>query len=157
MQLFISITAVFLAAAIGSIFTNRSVTNWYAGLKKPHFTPPNWLFGPVWTILYILMAISVFLIWRQGLDTERILLAFILFWIQLAFNTMWSVAFFGMRSITGGVIIISILWMLIIATMVTSFAVNLWAGILLVPYIIWVSLASYLNIGIWFENRSYEK
>ena len=156
MQLFISIVAVFVAAGIGSLFTNRSVTNWYAGLKKPPFTPPNWLFGPVWTILYILMAISVYLVWRQGLGTEEVLLAFILFWIQLMFNALWSVVFFGMRSIAGGVIVILILWMLIVATIVTSFMVNLWAGILLIPYIIWVSLASYLNIGIWFENRTYE-
>ncbi len=156
MQLLISFVAVFLAAVIGGLFTNQSVTNWYANLKKPAFTPPNWLFGPVWTILYILMIICVYLIWRQGLDTEGILLAFILFWIQLAFNSLWSVVFFGMRSIAGGVTVILILWMLIIATIATSFMVNLWAGILLIPYIIWVSLASYLNIGIWFENRSYE-
>ena len=156
MQLFISITAVFVAAAIGSMFTNRSVTNWYAGLRKPRFTPPNWLFGPVWTILYILMAISVYLVWQQGLGTEGILFAFILFWIQLVFNALWSVVFFGIRSITGGVTVILILWMLIVATIVTTLLVNLWAGILLIPYLIWVSLASYLNIGIWFKNRSYE-
>ena len=153
MQLAISIIAVLAAAVIGSLFTGKSVTVWYPGLKKPAFTPPNRVFGPVWTLLYILMAISVFLVWQQGLDTVGGLTAFILFWTQLAFNALWSAVFFGLKSKGGGVIVIIILWLLIVATIIVSFQVSLWAGILLIPYILWVSLASYLNIGIWLINR----
>ena len=153
MQLAVSIVAVFAAAVIGSLFTGKSVTNWYPGLKKPAFTPPNGLFGPVWTVLYVLMAVSVFLVWKQGLDTAGVLPAFVLFWIQLIFNALWSIVFFGMRSKVGGIFVIGILWLIILATIITSFRVSVWAGILLVPYILWVSLASYLNIGIWVVNK----
>jgi tryptophan-rich sensory protein len=154
MQLAVSIVAVFAAAVIGSLFTGKSVRSWYPGLKKPAFTPPNGLFGPVWTVLYILMVVSVFLVWQQGLDTAGVLPAFILFWVQLVFNALWSIVFFGMKSKGGGIIVIGILWLLILATIITSFQVSVWAGILLVPYILWVSLASYLNIGIWVVNKS---
>lgn len=153
MELVVSIVAVFAAAAAGSLFTAKSVGAWYAGLKRPPFTPPNWAFGPVWTALYIMMAAAIFLIWRQGLNTEGVLLPFILFWVQLVFNAAWSAVFFGMRSKGGGVVVIALLWCLILATIVTSFPVSLPAGILLIPYIVWVTLASYLNIGIWLINR----
>jgi benzodiazapine receptor len=153
MQLAISIIAVLAAAVIGSLFTGKTVTVWYPELKKPVFTPPNRVFGPVWTILYILMAISVFLVWQQGLDTTDGLVAFILFWTQLVFNALWSAVFFGLKSKGGGAVVIIILWLLIVATTIFSFQVSLWAGILLIPYILWVSLASYLNIGIWLINR----
>ena len=130
-----------------------SLPTWYAGLKKPPYTPPNWAFGPVWTTLYILMGISVFLVWQKGLATPGVMLAFTLFWVQLAFNALWSVIFFGRKSKGGGVIVIAILWLLILATMIASFRVSVWAGALLVPYIVWVSIASYLNVGIWILNR----
>ena len=152
-RLVISILASFAAAGIGSLFTFKAIPTWYAGLKKPRYTPPNWAFGPVWTILYILMGISVFLIWQKGLATPGVMLAFTLFWVQLAFNALWSVIFFGRKSKGGGVIVIAILWLLILATMIASFRVSVWAGALLVPYIVWVSIASYLNVGIWILNR----
>jgi len=152
-KIVISILACFAAGGIGSIFTTKSIPEWYARLNKPRFTPPNWAFGPVWTILYILMGISVFLVWQNGLSNEGILLAFTLFWIQLTFNALWSIVFFGIRSKEGGIFIIITLWLLILATIITSFPVSRWAGALLIPYILWVSLASYLNIGIWLLNR----
>jgi len=152
-RLVISIVASFAAAGIGSLFTFKAIPTWYAGLKKPRYTPPNWAFGPVWTILYILMGISVFLVWQKGLATPGVMLAFTLFWVQLAFNALWSVIFFGRKSKGGGVIVIAILWLLILATMIASFRVSVWAGALLVPYIVWVSIASYLNVGIWILNR----
>ncbi len=156
-RLVISLAACFLAAGIGSIFTAKSVKQWYPGLKKPRFTPPNRMFGPVWTVLYILMAISVFLIWKEGLNTEGVLLAFILFWMQLIVNTLWSVIFFGFRAKGSGVITIVILWLLILATIITSFRVSALAGGLLIPYIVWVSIATYLNTGVWLLNKPATK
>jgi benzodiazapine receptor len=152
-KLIISILASFAAAGIGSIFTFKAIPTWYRGLKKPRYTPPNWAFGPVWTTLYILMGISVFLIWQKGLAANGATLAFILLWVQLALNALWSVIFFGIKSKGGGVITIIILWLLILATMITSFRVSGWAGALLIPYIVWVSIASYLNIGVWVLNK----
>jgi benzodiazapine receptor len=152
-KLVISILASFAAGGIGSLFTFRVIPTWYAGLKKPPYTPPNRVFGPIWTTLYILMGISVFLVWQKGLATNGAMLAFTLFWIQLAFNAFWSVIFFGMKSKGGGVMTIIVLWLLILATMVTSFRVSGWAGALLIPYIVWVSIASYLNIGVWLLNK----
>ncbi len=156
-KLVISILASFAAGGIGSFFTFKAIPTWYAGLKKPPYTPPNWAFGPVWTTLYILMGISVFLVWQNGLATNGTLLAFTLFWIQLALNALWSIIFFGMKSKGGGVITIIVLWLLILATMITSFRVSRWAGALLIPYILWVGIASYLNIGVWLLNKSTNK
>jgi translocator protein len=152
-KLVISIIACFAAAGIGSLFTLKAIPNWYAGLKKPSYTPPNWAFGPVWTTLYLLMGISVFLVWQKGLATNGALLAFILFWIQLLVNAIWSIVFFGIKSKGGGVIAIIVLWFLIMVTMIASFRVSGWAGALLIPYIVWVSIASYLNIGTWLLNK----
>ncbi len=153
LKLVISILASFAAGGIGSIFTFKAIPTWYRELKKPRYTPPNSAFGPVWTTLYILMGISVFLVWQEGLTASSAMLAFILFWVQLAINALWSVIFFGMKSKGGGVITIIVLWLLILATMITSFRISSWAGALLVPYIIWVSIASYLNIGVWLLNK----
>jgi benzodiazapine receptor len=152
-KLIISILASFAAGGIGSLFTFKAIPTWYPSLKKPPYTPPNWVFGPVWTSLYILMGISVFLVWQKGLSTNGVLLAFILFWVQLVFNALWSVIFFGIKSKGGGAIIIVVLWLLILAVIITSFRVSAWAGGLFIPYIIWVSIASYLNIGIWWLNK----
>jgi tryptophan-rich sensory protein len=152
-KLLVSIIACLAAGGIGSLFTFKAIPIWYTGLKKPPYTPPNWAFGPVWTALYILMGISVFLIWQKGLATDGVSLAFTLFWIQLMLNALWSIIFFGMRSKGGGFITVVVLWFLILATMITSFRVSGWAGSLLIPYILWVSIASYLNIGIWLLNK----
>lgn len=152
-KLLISIVSCLAAGGIGSLFTYKAIPNWYPTLKKPPYTPPNSAFGPVWTTLYILMGLSIFLIWQGGLAEDNVLLAFIFFWVQLAINAVWSIIFFGMRSKGGGVIVIIFLWLLILATIITSFKVSVWAGALLIPYIVWVSIASYLNIGIWLLNK----
>ena len=152
-KLVVSILASFAAGGIGSLFTFKAIPTWYAGLKKPRYTPPNRVFGPIWTTLYILMGISVFLVWQKGLAANGVMLAFILFWIQLAFNAFWSIIFFGMKSKGGGIIVIIALWLLILATIITSFRVSGWAGVLLIPYIVWVTIASYLNIGVWLLNK----
>jgi len=152
--LIVSILACLAAGIIGSLFTFKAIPAWYRGLIKPKYTPPNQAFGPVWTTLYILMGISVYLIWQQGLAIDGVLLAFVLFWVQLVLNAIWSIVFFGMKSKGGGVIVIIVLWLLILATIITSFRISALAGALLIPYIIWVTIASYLNIGIWWLNRS---
>ena len=152
-KLIISILACFAAGGIGSLFTFKAIPTWYPGLKKPKYTPPNQVFGPVWTTLYILIGISIFFIWQKGLSGNNVLLAFALFWVQLVFNALWSIVFFGMKSKGGGVLIIILLWFLILATIITSFRVSIWSGVLLLPYIIWVSVATYLNVGIWWLNK----
>src|SRR5512136_87027 len=113
-RLVISILAPLVAGGIGSLFTFKAIPTWYQGLKRPPYTPPNWAFGPVWTTLYILMGISVFLVWQKGLDTTGTMLAFTLFWIQLAVNALWSIIFFGMKSKGGGAMAIAALWLLIL-------------------------------------------
>jgi len=157
LKLVISLLVSFAAGGIGSLFTLKSIPTWYAQLRKPRYTPPNQTFGPVWTTLYILMGISVYFIWQRGLATDGVLLPFVLFWVQLILNALWSIIFFGMKSKGGGVITIIVLWFLILATIITSFQVSIWAGILLIPYILWVSIASYLNVGVWLLNRTLKK
>jgi benzodiazapine receptor len=152
-KLTISIVASFAAGGIGSISTFKAIPTWYATLKKPPKTPPNCAFGPVWATLYVLMGVSVFLVWRNGLGSDVTRIAFTLFWVQLALNALWSFVFFGRKSIRGGVITIAILWFLILATTVASFRVSTLAGSLLILYLIWVTIASYLNIGVWWLNR----
>jgi len=152
-KLIISIVACFAAGAIGSISTFKAIPTWYAALKKPPKTPPDRAFGPVWATLYVLMGVSVFLVWRSGLAGDAARIAFTLFWVQLALNALWSVVFFGRQSIGGGVIIIVTLWFLILATTIASFRVSTPAGSLLIPYLVWVTIASYLNIGVWRLNK----
>jgi len=147
-----SIVACQVAGGIGSIFTAPAISTWYATLEKPAFTPPNSVFAPVWITLYLLMAIAVFLIWRKGLDEKVLRRAFLIFWGQLIINILWSVVFFGLKSPLAGVITIIILWFAILLTLITFFKNSNVAGGLLVPYIVWVSIATYLNVGIWILN-----
>ena len=97
MKLLFSVILCLAAGVIGSFFTRSSLETWYSGIKKPSFNPPPWVFAPVWTMLYILMGIAVFLIWQKGLNNEKIRIALLVFLVQLALNTLWSPAFFGMR------------------------------------------------------------
>ncbi len=152
----VSILACFAAAGVGSLVTFHAVKTWYPGLRKPRFTPPNWVFAPIWTTLYVLMAIAVFLLWQKGFASPGVALAVILFWTQLTFNALWSLVFFGMRLKGGGLVVIAILWPLILATMIASFRVSAWSGALLVPYLVWVTIAVYLNGGFWWLNRGQE-
>ena len=152
-KLAISIIACEGAGFIGSIFTLKSITGWYQGLEKPRFTPPERAFGPVWLTLYLLMAVSLFLVWRQGLIDADVRIGFIIFWIQLVLNVLWSELFFGLRSPLAGLCNIALLWLAIFVTLVLFFRISVVAGALLIPYILWVSIATYLNAGIWWLNR----
>jgi benzodiazapine receptor len=152
-KLIVSIAACEGAGGIGAIFTTPAIPNWYANLKKPGFTPPNRVFGPVWITLYLLMGIAVFFVWREGLSQEGVTTAFIVFWVQLVLNILWSVIFFGHKSIIGGMTVILLLWALILVSIVLFFNVSSIAGGLLIPYIIWVSIAANLNVRVWILNR----
>ena len=152
-KLIISIVACEGAGGIGAIFTTPAIPTWYAGLKKPTFTPPNSVFGPIWITLYLLMGIAVFLVWREGLSQEGVTIAFAVFWGQLVLNILWSVIFFGLRSLLGGVVVIILLWIAILFNIILFFGVSSIAGGLLIPYIIWVTIAANLNVQVWKLNR----
>jgi translocator protein len=152
-KLIVSIVACEGAGGIGAIFTTRAIPAWYAGLKKPTFTPPNSVFGPIWITLYLLMGIAVFLVWREGLGQEGVTIAFVIFWAQLVLNILWSVIFFGLKSLFGGMVMILLLWIAILINIIAFFGVSPLAGSLLIPYIIWVSIAANLNVQVWKLNR----
>ncbi len=152
-KLVVSIVACLAAGAIGSIFTRSAVTTWYATLGKPAFSPPNWLFAPVWTLLYILMGIAAFLVWRKGLGNRQVRSALIVFLIQLILNTLWSVVFFGLESPLFGLVVISVLWVVILVTVIQFFKISRAASMLLWPYLLWVTFAAVLNSSIWLLNR----
>ena len=125
-------------------------SSWYGALIKPAINPPDWIFGPVWTVLYILMGIALFLVIES--ESSYRAMALKLFWVQLVLNVTWTFMFFGFESPLLGLINIVALWILIIATIFYFFAISKTAGWLLVPYIVWVSFAMFLNFSIWSLN-----
>ena len=140
------------AGLLGAVFTTPAIPTWYATLNKPLFTPPGWLFAPVWTALYLLMAIAAFLVWREGLDNEQVRGSMITFMVQLALNVLWSAVFFGLKSPLWGVIVIIVLWVAILLTMLAFMKVSKPAAWLMLPYLLWVSFASALTVGVWMLN-----
>jgi len=151
-KLVVSIVACQCAGIIGSIFTTRAIPTWYAALEKPFFNPPNWLFAPAWITLYLLMGIAAFLVWRKGLGQKGVRAALVVFLVQLVLNALWSVVFFGLKSPLWGVVVILALWVAILLTIIRFFKLSTAAGALLLPYILWVSFASVLNVAIWVLN-----
>jgi benzodiazapine receptor len=152
-KLTISIIVCQLAGFIGSLFTRPAIPGWYATLNKPSFTPPSVVFGPVWIVLYLSMGISMFLVWRRSAQGQGIKTTMVLFAIQLILNTLWSVLFFGLRSPLAGFVDILLLWATILLTLILFYKISRTAGILLVPYILWVSFAALLNASLWMLNR----
>jgi translocator protein len=140
------------AGAIGSMFTIPAIPQWYAFINKPSFNPPNWVFAPVWTILFSLMGIAAYLVWRKGLGAPGVKKALGIFLFQLALNSSWSVVFFGGRSILGGFAVIVILWIAILWTIKEFLPISRLAAALLVPYVLWVSFALVLNGAFVFLN-----
>lgn len=144
-------TVCFGVSIAGGMITASSLGDWYAALNKPTFNPPNWVFGPVWTILYALMAIASWRIWRiAGLRGAKIPL--FIFGLQLALNLAWSMFFFGMRSINLALADIVLLLIAIITTASLFFRKDLIGGLLFIPYIAWVAFATVLNTAIWLLN-----
>ncbi|CAN5307395.1 tryptophan-rich sensory protein [soil metagenome] len=151
-KLTISILACLILGGLSGISTTSAITGWYTTLIKPAFNPPNWIFGPAWTLLYILMGISFALIWNKGWEKKEVKNALGIFIIQLVLNLIWSVLFFAMQNPAIAFIDIIILWMLIFLTIKKFFPINKIAAYLLIPYLLWVSFATLLNASIWYLN-----
>ncbi|MDP3733203.1 MAG: TspO/MBR family protein [Candidatus Daviesbacteria bacterium] len=150
-KLIFSIGLCLGAGVLGSFFTISAIPNWYTTLNKPSFSPPNWIFGPVWTALYILMGISLYLVWISKSKAKQNALN--LFFVQLGLNALWSIVFFGLHSPFLALLTIVILWAMIVLTMRAFFGISKTSGRLLVPYLVWVSFAAYLSYSIWVLNR----
>ncbi len=168
------IVASELAGVIGSLFTTPSITTWYAGLVKPSFNPPAWVFGPVWTTLFLLMGVALYLVYSRPTTMRGVInnfsfahplksffqkvngadqrLAIIVFALQLGLNTLWSILFFGLHSPGAALVEIIFLWFAIIGTMVAFYKISKSAAYLLIPYIAWVSFAAVLNFALWKLN-----
>ncbi|WP_049980221.1 TspO/MBR family protein [Halolamina rubra] len=153
LSLAISVLLVEVAGASGAVFTAQGLAAWYDTLQRPALAPPNWVFAPVWTTLFALMGVAVWLVWRR-LDraprAARVALG--AFVAQFVFNLAWSAAFFGAQNIALGLAVIAVLWVLIAATILTFARVDRRAAALLVPYLLWVSFAAYLNYEFWVLN-----
>jgi translocator protein len=136
---------------LGSLFTSGPVRDWYPMINKPSWNPPAWIFGPVWTVLYLMMGTAAWLVWRRRdeADTKRALIAFI---VQLILNAAWSPLFFGLRNPLAGLLDIIPLWAAILATLIFFRRISTAAGWLMVPYWLWVSFATALNFALWKMN-----
>jgi len=139
-------------AGFGAVFTSSSVSQWYPTLRKPSWNPPSWIFGPVWITLYVMMAIAAWLVW-QKLGFRGAAGTLWLFAFQLVLNAAWSPLFFGLKSPLAGLIGIVPLWVAILATLISFWKISPIAGLLFVPYWLWVSFATMLNFTIWKMNR----
>jgi tryptophan-rich sensory protein len=147
----VSLLLCLAAAGVSSRFTTPQIKGWYAALRKPSWTPPNWLFGPVWLMLYLGMAVSAWLIWReQGLSGAAFPL--LMFAVQLVLNMAWSGLFFRLHHPGAAFVEIMLLWLAIAVTILMFWPINALAGWLMVPYVLWVTFASALNFRIWRMN-----
>ena len=152
---------VFLVMCLGAQLTSSLLTmpairsGWYGSLEKPFFNPPDWVFGPVWTILYFTMAVAAWMVWRLEAENPLVKPALLVFFAQLIFNVFWSALFFGMRRPGLALVEIIGLWLLILATALIFYRVTRWAALLLVPYAAWVLYAAILNGAIWWLNRGF--
>ncbi len=163
-----------LFALIGAYFTTPAISGWYSTLVKSPLNPPSWVFAPVWTVLFLLMGVAAFLVCKKGMDPRmrkddkrgseddrggngnerKVILALTIFGLQLVLNTLWSIIFFGMHNPGAALVEIVILWIAILATVITFYRVSKPASYLLLPYILWVSFAAVLNFSIWNLNKT---
>jgi benzodiazapine receptor len=151
-KLLFSVIVCNAAGVIGSFFTSPNIPVWYASLAKPAFVPPNWVFAPVWTTLFILMGISAYLIWEKEKFSEKGKKALGVFGLQLLLNIMWSVLFFGLKNLGAAFIEIIVLWAFIAYSTYLFSKIDKRAAYLLLPYIAWVTFASVLNLSLWMLN-----
>lgn len=146
--------AILLCEVVGAspaFVTNQQLSGWYTTLTRPELAPPNWVFGPVWTILFAMLGVAVYVVYRDATGPLR-RTALGAFAIQFVFNVSWTLVFFGLESIEGGLVVIAVLWVLIAFTAYAFSRVRPYAGYLLLPYLVWVSFATYLNYRFWVLN-----
>ncbi len=152
LKIIISIVICLAVGFSSGLVTADAIPNWYADLNKPFFNPPNWLFAPAWTVLYILMGIAAGMIWNKGLDQKIIRTAMIIFVIQLVLNGLWTLIFFGMKNPPLAFAEIVLLWGMILLCIIRFGKINKTAAWLMIPYILWVTFAAALNFSIWQLN-----
>jgi len=153
LKFLVSIILPLSLGAIAGMFTSQSVPEWYATLNRPSFNPPNWIFGPVWTTLYILMGISFFLIWKQEVSKERNR-AVLIFLLQLLLNFAWSFIFFYFNMIGLALVEIILLWISIVLMLVVFYKIKPLTSYINIPYLLWVTFATVLNASYYILNRS---
>lgn len=139
-----------MAGAIGSFFTIQAIPTWYALLNKPSFSPPNWIFAPVWLALYLMMGISLYINWTSKKKMAKSNVR--LFFIHLFFNFIWTPVFFGAKNLGLALVIIVVIWILIVEMIRRFWSVNKAASLILIPYLLWVSFATLLNFTLWRIN-----
>jgi len=152
-RLLVSVAIPLAVGGLSGITTASGVQDWYPSLVKPAFNPPAWVFGPVWTLLYVMMGVAAFLVWQRGLKDGAVRPALIVFSVQLLLNGLWSLFFFGLKSPGLAFAEILLLWLLIGTTVYLFWRVRPAAGVILLPYAAWVSFAAILNGFIWVLNR----
>lgn len=148
----IAILICVLVGFLGSVATQTSIDTWYTTLRKPSFTPPNWIFAPVWSVLYVLMGIAAGIVWSKGFYHKWVKIALYHFGFQLILNTAWSIFFFGLQNPLIALLDIIALFILLLFTIKWFKVVNKTAAYLLIPYILWVAYAAALNYKIWQLN-----
>lgn len=151
-KLSVSILICQLAGVIGAFFTVSSVSTWYLTLNKPFFNPPSWVFSPVWITLYLMMGISLYMVWNSGLEFRQTKIAVTIFGVQLVLNSFWSILFFGFKSPLLAFVEIIFLWTAILATIIYFYRISKHASYLLIPYLLWVSFAAVLNFSLVYLN-----
>jgi len=152
LKIFLCVVVCELAGAIGAIFTTPAISGWYATIQKPFFNPPNWIFGPVWTFLFFLMGVSLYLVLEKDLKDTTVKSALMIFIGQFILNVLWSILFFGLKRPFDAFIEIIVLWFAILLTIVQFHKIDQKAALLLVPYLLWVSFATVLNMSVWILN-----
>lgn len=148
-----SVIICIIPGFVGAMINAKAIPTWYAFIDRPSFAPPDWLFAPVWTALYVMMGIALFLVWRKGTGQPGVKAALMAFAAQLVLNGIWTPVFFGFRSLLGGLVVIVLMWIAILITIIRFFPISRTAGILLIPYLAWVSFAAALNAGFYSLNR----
>ena len=148
------VTTCLVIGYLSSLVTKESITTWFPTVNKPVFNPPNWIFMPVWTLLYIFMAVAAGLVWDKIKEqTEKVKTALLFFLIQLTLNAIWSYLFFGLKNPLLALIEIVLLWLMIYETYLKFSKINKISGYLLIPYLAWVAFATVLNASIWWLNK----
>jgi len=150
LKLLISIAIPLIIGFLGSVFTTNSVKTWFVTIIKPSFNPPNWLFAPVWTFLFILIGISLYLVWDSKKENKKF--AYYIFAFQLIFNLLWSILFFGLHNPLLALLDIFVLWVLILINIILFYKISKSSAYLLMPYLLWVTFATILNFSIFLLN-----